>query len=153
MTLTAVNSYTGGTQVAEGKLAGMTESFGTAPVTVDSGATLELHKSFTIVKAGQTGEVAVNSVGTDKTSDDAQVVLKAGSVLSLATDGISLKSLSVQGPATLDVRAVNRPEVTFTVDDAIEGADQLTVVYDKDRYSGAKVTVDGDTVKVNLTSK
>ncbi|HIU37262.1 MAG TPA: S8 family serine peptidase [Candidatus Aphodousia faecigallinarum] len=153
LTLTAVNSYTGGTQVAEGKLAGMTESFGTAPVTVDSGATLELHKSFTIVKAGQTGEVAVNSVGTDKTSDDAQVVLKAGSVLSLATDGISLKSLSVQGPATLDVRAVNRPEVTFTVDDAIEGADQLTVVYDKDRYSGAKVTVDGDTVKVNLTSK
>lgn len=153
LTLTAVNSYTGGTQVAEGKLAGMTESFGTAPVTVDGGATLELHKSFTIVKAGQTGEVAVNSVGTDKTSDDAQVVLKAGSVLSLATDGISLKSLSVQGPSTLDVRAVNRPEVTFTVDDAIEGVDQLTVVYDKDRYSGAKVTVDGDTVKVNLTSK
>lgn len=153
LTLTAVNSYTGGTQVAEGKLAGMTESFGTAPVTVDSGATLELHKSFTIVKAGQTGEVAVNSVGTDKTSDDAQVVLKAGSVLSLATDAISLKSLSVQGPSTLDVRAVNRPEVTFTVDDAIEGVDQLTVVYDKDRYSGAKVTVDGDTVKVNLTSK
>ena len=153
LTLTAVNSYTGGTQVAEGKLAGMTESFGTAPVTVDGGATLELHKSFTIVKAGQTGEVAVNSVGTDKTSDDAQVVLKAGSVLSLATDAISLKSLSVQGPSTLDVRAVNRPEVTFTVDDAIEGVDQLTVVYDKDRYSGAKVTVDGDTVKVNLTSK
>ena len=153
LTLTAVNSYTGGTQVAEGKLAGMTESFGTAPVTVDGGATLELHKSFTIVKAGQTGEVAVNSVGTDKTSDDAQVVLKAGSVLSLATDGISLKSLSVQGPSTLDVRAVNRPEVTFTVDDAIEGVDQLTVAYDKDRYSGAKVTVDGDTVKVNLTSK
>ena len=153
LTLTAVNSYTGGTDVAEGKLVGMTESFGSAPVAVEGGATLELHKSFTIVKAGQEGEVAVNSNGTDKVSDDAQVVLKKGAVLSLAADQLSLKSLTVQGPATLDVRAANLPEVTFTVDDEIQGADQLKVLYDTSRYSGAKITVDDETVKVNLTAK
>lgn len=153
LTLTAVNSYTGGTDVVEGKLAGMTESFGSAPVAVEDGATLELHKSFTIVKAGQEGEVAVNSNGTDKVSDDAQVVLKKGAVLSLAANQLSLKSLSVQGPATLDVRAANLPEVTFTVDDDIQGIEQLNVVYDTNRYSGAKITVDDETVKVNLTAK
>ena len=120
---------------------------------VEDGATLELHKSFTIVKAGQEGEVAVNSNGTDKVSDDAQVVLKKGAVLSLAANQLSLKSLSVQGSATLDVRAANLPEVTFTVDDDIQGIEQLNVVYDTNRYSGAKITVDDETVKVNLTAK
>ena len=43
--------------------------------------------------------------------------------------------------------------MTFTVDDEIQGADQLKVLYDTSRYSGAKITVDDETVKVNLTAK
>ena len=43
LTLTAVNSYSGGTEIHGGTVAGLTESFGTGPVTVKSGAAVELH--------------------------------------------------------------------------------------------------------------
>ena len=153
LTLTAVNAYTGGTEVAQGTLAGLTESFGKAPVVVDEGATLKLSKAFTVTKAGENGRVTTQAVGTDKVRDDAQVVLKKGAVLALADNAVSLKSLTVEGPATLDVTAVKDAEVTFTVDGDQAGLDQLQVAYDKSRYSAAQLSVDGDDIRIVLQAK
>ena len=153
LTLTAVNAYTGGTEVAQGTLTGLTESFGKAPVVVDEGATLKLSKAFTVTKAGENGRVTTKAVGTDKVRDDAQVVLKKGAVLALADNAVSLKSLTVEGPATLDVTAVKDAEVTFTVDGDQAGLDQLQVAYDKSRYSAAQLSVDGDDIKIVLQAK
>ena len=110
-------------------MAGLTESFGTAPVVVNQGATLQLHKQFDVTKAGADKPVTTVSVGTDKVRDDAQVVLKTGAVLALADDGVSMKALTVEGPATLDVTGVKASKVSFSVDKA-SGLEQLKVAYD-----------------------
>ena len=152
LTMTTVNTYTGGTEVVGGTLAGLTESFGTAPVVVNQGATLQLHKQFDVTKAGGDKPVTTVSVGTDKVRDDAQVVLKTGAVLALADDGVSMKALTVEGPATLDVTGVKASKVSFSVDQA-SGLEQLKVAYDTKQFADAKVTVDGDVVTVEMSAK
>lgn len=99
LTMTAVNKYTGGTEIHGGTVAGLTESFGSGDVTVKDGATVELHKSFAYQKAGEEDWVDVLSEGTTETGDDANIVLEKGATLALAGDGISIQSLKVNGEA------------------------------------------------------
>lgn len=155
LTLTAANSFTGGTEIVGGTVAGLTESFGTGDVSVQKGATLELHESFDVRKAGENGYVTTTSAGTDKARDDANVVLKEGAVLTLAGNDLSVKNLTVEGPATLKVAGVKadasgKAVVRLTVDDELTGADQLTVDFDKKLFTGADVALDKDTLTVTL---
>ncbi len=100
LTMTEANTYTGGTEIYGGTVAGLTESFGSGDVTVKDGATVELHKSFAYQKAGEEDWVNVTSKGTvDNTGDDAKIVLEKGATLALAGDGISIQSLKVNGEA------------------------------------------------------
>ena len=100
LTMTEVNTYTGGTEIHGGTVAGLTESFGSGDVTVKNGATVELHKSFAYQEAGEKDWVDVLSDGTvDNTADDAKIVLEKGATLALAGDGISIQSLKVDGEA------------------------------------------------------
>ena len=104
LTMTEVNTYTGGTEIHGGTVAGLTESFGSGDVTVKNGATVELHKSFAYQKAGEQDWVDVTRNGTvDDTSDDAKIVLEKGATLALAGDGISIQSLKVDGEAYVSV--------------------------------------------------
>ena len=64
LTLTAVNSYSGGTEIHGGTVAGLTESFGTGPVTVKSGAAVELHAAFDVRHADDTDWVTTHVTGT-----------------------------------------------------------------------------------------
>ena len=99
LTMTEANTYTGGTEIYGGTVAGLTESFGSGDVTVKDGATVELHKSFTYQKAGEEDWVDVLREGTTETRDDAKIVLEKGATLALAGDGISIQSLKVNGEA------------------------------------------------------
>ena len=155
LTLTAVNSFTGGTDIVDGTVAGLTESFGTGEVTVQKGATLQLYESFDVRKAGENGYVTTTSAGTDKARDDANVVLKEGAVLALSGSDLSVKNLTVEGPATLKVTGVKadangKAVVHLTVDDELSGAEQLTVDFDKKLFTGADVAFDKDTLTVTL---
>ena len=100
LTMTEANTYTGGTEIYGGTVAGLTESFGSGDVTVKNGGTVELHKSFTYQKAGVDGWVDVTSEGTTgDTSDDAKIVMEKGATLALADDRISIQSLTVKDEA------------------------------------------------------
>lgn len=102
LTLTAVNSYSGGTEIHGGTVAGLTESFGTGPVTVKSGAAVELHAAFDVRHADDTDWVTTHVTGTaDNRDDDASIVLEDGSTLRLADTDLHMKSLTVSGTATV----------------------------------------------------
>ena len=106
LTLTAVNSYTGGTEIYGGTVAGLTESFGSGDVVVENGAAIELHSSFDVTHAGENGWETKTVVGTaDETNDDAKIVLKEGATLVLASDGIKIQSLKNEGSATVKALA------------------------------------------------
>ena len=164
LTLTAVNTYTGGTSVVGGTLAGLTESFGSGVVDVQKGATLQLHKSIEVTKAGQDGRVTTQALGTDKDRDDANIVLQQGATLALAAPDISVKNLSVNGNATLKVTGLNKATVKLvsqdgvvtyrvTVDDELTGTDKLNVAYDKTLFKDAQITVDDDVLTVTMHLK
>ena len=164
LTLTAVNTYTGGTSVVGGTLAGLTESFGSGVVDVQKGATLQLHKSIEVTKAGQDGRVTTQALGTDKDRDDANIVLQQGATLALAAPDISVKNLSVNGNATLKVTGLNKATVKLvsqdgvvtyrvTVDDELTGTDKLNVAYDKTLLKDAQITVDDDVLTVTMHLK
>ncbi len=164
LTLTAVNTYTGGTSVVGGTLAGLTESFGSGVVDVQKGATLQLHKSIEVTKAGQDGRVTTQALGTDKDRDDANIVLQQGATLALAAPDISVKNLTVNGNATLKVTGLNKATVKLvsqdgvvtyrvTVDDELTGADKLSVAYDKTLFKDAQITVDDDVLTVTMHLK
>lgn len=164
LTLTAVNGYTGGTQVIGGTLAGLTESFGSGEVDVQKGATLQLHKSFDVTKAGPKGHVTTQAVGTDKSRDDANVVLEEGATLALAAPEVSLKNLTVKGDATLKVVGLNKAtvklvtkdgQVTYrvSVDDDLVGAENLKADFDKELFKSADIKVDGDDIILTMTLK
>lgn len=91
LTMTGVNTYTGGTEIYGGTVAGLTESFGSGNVVVKKGATVELHKSFDVTHAGKIDWETTTVTGTaaDNT-DDAKIVLEAGSTLALAGENISI---------------------------------------------------------------
>ncbi len=145
-------------------MAGLTESFGSGVVDVQKGATLQLHKSIEVTKAGQDGPVTTQALGTDKDRDDANIVLQQGATLALAAPEISVKNLMVNGNATLKVTGLNKATVKLvsqdgvvtyrvTADDELTGTDKLRVAYDKTLFKNAQITVDDDVLTVTMHLK
>lgn len=142
LTMTGVNTYTGGTEIYGGTVAGLTESFGSGNVVVKKGATVELHKSFDVTHAGKIDWETTTVTGTaaDNT-DDAKIVLEAGSTLALAGENISINSLTTNGKASVKASGFTKDQLAGLWSGATK---QLAV-------SAAVVNIDPN-VATNLTA-
>ena len=76
------------------------------------GATVELHKSFDVTHAGKIDWETTTVTGTaaDNT-DDAKIVLEAGSTLALAGENISINSLTTNGKASVKASGFTKDQL------------------------------------------
>lgn len=164
LTMTAVNEYSGGTEIHGGTVAGMTESFGSGDVTVKQGATVELHKSFDVTHAGENDWVTTTVTGTTETTDDANIVLENGSTLALADSGINIQSLKADGTATVTAAGFSKDQLTSLWTGETESIDVSATVgklelgegaklvgnSDYALFDGGEVAIDGNTISTSL---
>jgi subtilase-type serine protease len=164
LTMTAVNDYSGGTEIHGGTVAGMTESFGSGDVTVKQGATVELHKSFNVTHAGETDWVTTTVTGTAETTDDVNIVLENGSTLALADSGINIQSLKADGTATVTAAGFSKDQLTSLWTGETESIDVSATVgklelgegaklvgnSDYALFDGGEVAIDGNTISTSL---
>ena len=165
LTLTGHNTYSGGTIVNGGTVAGLSDSFGSGDVVVNAGGTVEFHTQFLLQKAGEKDWVEDKYEATVDTTDDANVVVKKGGALSVAESGVSLGNVTVEEGAIFKVGGIDETmltdlwkdptkayDVTLTTK-SLTGAENLTAGTDYAFFSNEIDTSTANTVKASLKKR
>lgn len=162
LTLTGHNTYTGGTIINGGIVAGLSDSFGTGDVVVNAGGTVEFHSEFKLQKAGEDDWVEDNYTATSETTDDANVVVKKGGAIAVADADVKVGKVTVEDSATFKIGGLDETVLTDLWADgekthevsltstALTGADKLTAGTDYAFFQTEIDTSTANTVKASL---